>query len=155
MMYSRKAWLSGCCALLASGITATVAVCAEATNQLAESSVGGVVRKPEQSGPVASGYLVFQKWCAGCHAPDYVPGLGAAADVPAPLRSALGTQKLRLKYGEQEPAALEMRTDLSAALIRVYVRRGVALMPAFRKTELNDAELSDLVAYLNRNTLSQ
>jgi hypothetical protein len=32
----------------------------------------------------------------------------------------------------------------------VFVRQGVSFMPTFRKTELTDAELDDVVAFLIR-----
>ena len=49
------------------------------------------------------------------------------------------------------PAVLEQRTDLAPALIKTVVRHGLYGMPITRKTEVNDAELEDVVAYLTRN----
>jgi hypothetical protein len=35
--------------------------------------------------------------------------------------------------------------------VKVIVRQGVSFMPQFRKTEISDAELEALAAYLARN----
>jgi mono/diheme cytochrome c family protein len=43
------------------------------------------------------------------------------------------------------------RTDLSAAAVAATVRQGVLLMAPFRKTEITDAELQALAAYVARN----
>ena len=82
------------------------------------------------------GYDVFQKWCAPCHA-------------PGPKHP--GTQALEAKYkGTDTPAPLEQRKDLTPDLVKYFVRNGVSIMPPFRKTEITDAELGDLGAYLSR-----
>jgi len=80
------------------------------------------------------GKAVFDHWCAPCHAPG--PGHP-------------GTQGLQIKYrGTDIPAVLEERTDLAPAVVRTFVRQGVLAMAPFRKTEITDAELDDLAAYL-------
>jgi hypothetical protein len=43
------------------------------------------------------------------------------------------------------------RTDLSAAAVAAVVREGVLLMAPFRKTEITDAELQALAAYVARS----
>ena len=43
---------------------------------------------------------------------------------------------------------LEERTDLVPEITRTFVRNGVSVMPFFRKTEITDAELAALAAYL-------
>ena len=48
------------------------------------------------------------------------------------------------------PAALEARDNLNPAIVRHFVRNGVLVMPPFRKTEISDAELDALGAYLTR-----
>jgi (+)-pinoresinol hydroxylase len=83
----------------------------------------------------ARGKLVFERWCASCHARG--PGHP-------------GTQSLAIKYHGTVPEALEDRKDLSPQLTAYFVRNGVALMPFFRKTEVSDPELRDLSAYLAR-----
>jgi mono/diheme cytochrome c family protein len=82
----------------------------------------------------ANGKAVFQKWCAPCHAAN--PRLA-------------GTLALQAKYKGEMPAALEQRTDLTPELVGYFVRNGVAWMAPFRKTEVSDAELADLGAYLS------
>ena len=49
------------------------------------------------------------------------------------------------------PALLEKRTDLTPQLIKTYVRNGISVMPIFRKTEISDADLDAICAYLTRN----
>ena len=86
-----------------------------------------------QETSVERGNEVFQYWCAPCHAPG--------ARHP-------GTQALEALYKGAKPAALEQRTDLVPELTRTFVRTGVSVMPPFRKTEISDADLSALAAYL-------
>lgn len=82
------------------------------------------------------GKAVFDHWCAPCHAPG--PGHP-------------GTQGLEIKYrGTETPAALEERTDLTPPLVKTFVRQGVLAMTPFRKTEVSDADLEALAAYLSR-----
>jgi mono/diheme cytochrome c family protein len=84
---------------------------------------------------IEKGHQVFSKWCAPCHAPN--PRLA-------------GTLALQTKYAGALPAALEQRTDLTPEIVSTFVRHGVAWMAPFRKTEISDAELADLGAYLSR-----
>jgi len=86
---------------------------------------------------IAVGKVVFDRWCAACHA-------------ALPFRP--GTASLAVKYGNTMPAALEERTNLPPAVVSTFVRYGVLSMPSFRKTEITDAELEALGAYLGRNT---
>jgi mono/diheme cytochrome c family protein len=86
-----------------------------------------------QPSDAARGNEVFQYWCAPCHAPG--------ARHP-------GTQALEALYQGAKPAALEQRTDLLPELTRAFVRTGVSVMPPFRKTEISDADLEALAAYL-------
>ena len=95
-----------------------------------------IAAAPKRMADAARGRQVWNYWCAPCHARG--PGHP-------------GTQSLAVKYrGQPTPAALEDRTDLTPELTRYFVRNGVALMPPFRKTEISDAELADLSAYLAR-----
>ncbi|HEY5566924.1 MAG TPA: cytochrome c [Gammaproteobacteria bacterium] len=89
------------------------------------------------------GRQVYEYWCGTCHGPGLgLPGFGALP----------GTHQLRLKYrGTDIPAVLDERTDLVPEFIKVMVRQGVSFMPQFRKTEISDAELDALAAYLTRN----
>lgn len=81
------------------------------------------------------GHAVFDKWCGICHAPGPLHG---------------GTAGLQAKYNGSKPAELERRSDLTPEFIRAFVRNGVKSMPAFRRTEINDAEFAALAAYLTR-----
>ncbi len=87
--------------------------------------------------PQARGRAVFENWCAPCHAPG--------ARHP-------GTQALEALYKGAKPAALEQRADLTPELTRAFVRTGVSVMPPFRKTEISDADLDALAAYLAPRT---
>ena len=82
---------------------------------------------------LAEGRAVFALWCAPCHAAN--PRLA-------------GTMSLQAKYNGTLPAALEDRTDLTAPVISLFVRNGVAWMPPFRPTEISEAQLAALNAYL-------
>lgn len=86
--------------------------------------------------PAVSGKAVYEHWCAPCHAPG--PGHP-------------GTQSLQFKYGGKIPAVLLERTDLAPQAVAVFVRQGVLLMAPFRKTEITDAELAALTAYVAGN----
>jgi mono/diheme cytochrome c family protein len=88
---------------------------------------------PDES-QIERGRRVYQKWCYPCHGPG--------TDKPGTIALAARGQK---------PAALEERTDLTAPAIKTFVRRGVLYMPTFRKTEISDADLDAISAYLTRN----
>ena len=91
----------------------------------------------QSSGPdLKAGKAVFNQWCASCH------GEG---------RYMAGTNGLRAKYKNEKPALLEQRTDLTPPVVKAFVRSGVGIMAPFRKTEITDADLDALAAYLNRN----
>ncbi len=84
---------------------------------------------------VQQGKVVFEQWCAPCHA--------AGPGHP-------GTAALDTLYKGKRPGALEQRTDLTPALVKQFVRKGVSVMPIFRKTEVSDAELDALGLYLSQ-----
>ena len=91
------------------------------------------------------GKEIFQNLCSGCHGPvikNASPGIGATMP---------GTDALAAKYKGAKPAMLEERTDLTPQFIKIFVRNGVSVMPRFRKTELSDADMEALSAYLTRN----
>ena len=79
------------------------------------------------------GQLTYDKWCAPCHAPG--------PDHP-------GTQALDALYKGSKPGALIERKDLTPPIVKQFVRKGVSVMPFFRKTEISDAELDALSAFL-------
>jgi mono/diheme cytochrome c family protein len=82
---------------------------------------------------IERGHQVFANWCAPCHA-------------PGPKHP--GTQALEALYKGAKPAPLEQRTDLAPTVTSTFVRTGVSVMPPFRKTEISDADLAALAAYL-------
>lgn len=81
------------------------------------------------------GKAVYDQWCGACHD-------------PGPRHP--GTQALDALYKQSKPGALEERTDLVPTLTETFVRKGVSVMPPFRKTEISDADLKALSAYLAR-----
>lgn len=60
-----------------------------------------------------------------------------------------GTNRLA-KRVDKDHAVLENRTDLSAEVIQTVVRTGIGSMPPLRKSELSDADLAAVAAYLTR-----
>ena len=87
------------------------------------------------AGKIEEGKQVYQYWCWNCH--------GEGVGKP-------GTQALAAKYKGSKPAILDQRTDLTPNLTKIFVRKGVSIMPFFRKTEISDAQLDALAAYLAR-----
>jgi mono/diheme cytochrome c family protein len=81
------------------------------------------------------GWEVYTANCTHCHGPG---------------RGMPGTQSLGVRYGDAMPALLEERTDLTPELVEFFVRNGSGAMAPYRKTEVSDAELADLAAYLSR-----
>jgi len=96
-------------------------------------AVAASAAPPDQE-QIEHGHKVYDKWCFPCHG----TGLGKP-----------GTEALAARG--QKPAVLEERTDLTGPAIKQFVRHGVSYMPMFRKTEVSDAELDAIVAYLTRN----
>ena len=82
---------------------------------------------------LAHGAQVFEKWCMPCH--------GHGDQFP-------GTAALGVKYQGKLPGALQERADLVPDIVKAVVRTGVSVMPFFRKTEVSDADLDALAAYL-------
>ena len=89
-----------------------------------------------EGSPVQRGAAVFNNWCSACHSrgPQNAPG----------------TASLQEKYQGSVPAALEDRRDLTPDLVKFFVRNGVAMMAPLRKTEVSDADLEALAAYLTQ-----
>jgi (+)-pinoresinol hydroxylase len=94
-------------------------------------------RSPPHSAPPAepartAGGEIFDKWCSDCHSTAVGPG----------------SRALERKYRGALPAVLQQRSDLRSEYIKLVVRRGVSFMPSFRKTEISDADLALMAAYL-------
>ncbi len=83
---------------------------------------------------IEKGKAAYTYWCATCHAPG-MPG----------------TVALSVKYKDgTRPAVLQERADLTPQLLRFVVRNGASIMPFFRKTEVSDADLAAVTAYLTQ-----
>jgi mono/diheme cytochrome c family protein len=95
--------------------------------------VGQALAQDRDEATTQRGDEVYQYWCATCH--------GAGPGHP-------GTTALAATYKGDRPGVLEQRTDLTPQSVRFFVRNGVSIMPFFRKTEITDAELEALAAYL-------
>ncbi|HXX45960.1 MAG TPA: cytochrome c [Candidatus Acidoferrales bacterium] len=94
---------------------------------------GAAFAAPPDQEQIERGHKVYDKWCFPCHG----TGLGKP-----------GTEALAARG--QKPAVLEERTDLTGPAIKQFVRHGVSYMPMFRKTEVSEADLDAIVAYLTR-----
>lgn len=79
---------------------------------------------------------IYQYWCNACHGPEMLKP---------------GTAALAAKYQDALPAALLERTDLTAEFVAFYVRQGISMMPFFRPTEISNADLEALTAFLSQN----
>ena len=106
-------------------------------------SSASIAQPSERAAQIEQGRQVYEYWCATCHGPGLgLPGFGGLP----------GTQQLQIKYrGTDISPLLDERTDLVPEFVKVVVRQGVSFMPQFRKTEISDADLEALAAYLTRN----
>jgi (+)-pinoresinol hydroxylase len=97
-------------------------------------ALAGVARgdEPSLTPQQQQGKRLYNHICVYCHSPGV-----------------WGTNRLS-KRMDKEHAVLENRTDLSAATIQTVVRTGIGSMPPLRKTELPDADVSAIAAYLTR-----
>lgn len=78
------------------------------------------------------GKRLYNHLCVYCHSPGV-----------------WGTNRLS-KRMDKEHAVLENRTDLSAGALQTIVRTGIGSMPPLRKSELTDADVAAIAAYLTR-----
>jgi mono/diheme cytochrome c family protein len=60
-----------------------------------------------------------------------------------------GTERLRARLPEDRAVLVE-RTDLDPAYIRTIVRNGLASMPAYTPTDLDESQIRAIAAYLTR-----
>jgi mono/diheme cytochrome c family protein len=106
-------------------------------------SLGFAASGTAQQSAAQRGNATFQHSCAPCH------GAGVGDDGHAMLP---GTDALRIKYKGALPALLEERTDLTAPALKTFLRHGSFSMPPFRQTEVTDADIQDLAAYLAQSS---
>jgi len=103
-----------------------------------EFKIEGDVPVPHAASPAkpvqSAGWKIFDKWCSGCHSTAQGPG----------------SMALQRKYKGALPAVLEQRSNLPPEYVSFVVRHGISFMPSFRKTEISDADLALLSAYLAR-----
>jgi mono/diheme cytochrome c family protein len=102
------------------------------TGALFAAGIFATLASAQEAAP--DGEAVYEHWCAPCHA--------AGPGHP-------GTQGLQIKYrGTDVNPVLVDRTDLTPEVVKTFVRQGVLSMAPFRKTEVTDAELEALAAFL-------
>ena len=141
-----RSMLIGALAGLAFAGAASAQPATAPSNLTAESGWLTVPAKPDPSLKtplLRHGYEVFKARCNLCHGDwpkDIKPGM-----VPM-----VGTQTLQRKYKGSKPALLDQRTDLTPELVKFFVRHGQGVMPFFRPTEVSDADLDAIAAYLTR-----
>lgn len=86
----------------------------------------------------ANGKAVFEHYCTPCHGSG--PGDDGATMLP-------GTYAIFVKYRGEQPPLLQDRKDINYEFVRNVVRGGLASMPPFRKTELTDEDIADIIAW--------
>ena len=89
-----------------------------------------------RTGLLERGEAVYEYWCNTCHGPEMLKP---------------GTAALEIKYRGELPAALTERTDMVPEFVELMVREGISMMPFFRPTEISDADLDAVTAYLTQN----
>ena len=109
-------------------------------------AASGAMAAPKAKAPpapapalVERGKLVFTRNCAPCHGRG--PGDDGSPNLP-------GTARLEARYKGATPGALELRSDLNGDALLLFVRNGIGPMPMFRKTEVSDADVDAIAAYL-------
>jgi mono/diheme cytochrome c family protein len=79
------------------------------------------------------GKALFEATCVYCHNPR-----------------GWGTERLKTRLPEERSVLVD-RTDLEPVYIRAVVRNGLISMPAYTPTDLSDAQIDAVAAYLTRN----
>ena len=95
-------------------------------------TVAVAAHEPAPTAQQSQGKALYNHLCVYCHSPGV-----------------WGTNRLA-KRQDKDHAVLESRTDLTASLIRTAVRSGIGSMPPLRKSELSDADVDAIAAYLTR-----
>jgi mono/diheme cytochrome c family protein len=101
--------------------------------------IGAGVACAQDPALVAQGAAAFRHTCAPCHAAG--PGNDGAKVNPA-------VAALQLKYQGREPALIEHRTDLPYPALKAIVRDGTGAMAPFRPSEITDAQIAAVAAYI-------
>jgi (+)-pinoresinol hydroxylase len=104
-----------------------------------------IVHAAAPVGSPDNGKLVYEKWCLPCHGSRVNTGFPGTTNALYP-----GAAALAIKYKGTQPPLLTDRTNLTPELVKTVVRNGISAMPRSRKTEINDAELDDIAAYLTQ-----
>ena len=100
--------------------------------------LGVLLEAPESRAElIARGEAVYEYWCNACHGPEMLKP---------------GTAALAIKYQGALPASLTERTDMVPEFVEQMVRQGISMMPFFRPTEVSDADLDALAAFLTDNS---
>ena len=100
--------------------------------------LGILLEAPESRAElIARGEAVYEYWCNACHGPEMLKP---------------GTAALAIKYQGALPAALTERTDMVPEFVEQIVRQGISMMPFFRPTEVSNADLDALAAFLTDNS---
>lgn len=100
--------------------------------------LGILLEAPESRAELmARGEAVYEYWCNACHGPEMLKP---------------GTAALAIKYQGALPAALTERTDMVPEFVEQMVRQGISMMPFFRPTEVSNADLDALAAFLTDNS---
>lgn len=100
--------------------------------------LGILLEAPESRAELmARGEAVYEYWCNACHGPEMLKP---------------GTAALAIKYQGALPAALTERTDMVPEFVEQIVRQGISMMPFFRPTEVSNADLDALAAFLTDNS---
>ena len=89
-------------------------------------------QEPTLTAHQEQGRKLFQSTCLYCHG-----------------EKVWGTFALQRRLGADQ-GLLEKRTDLVAPFVKSVVRNGLGSMPAYRRTELTDADVDAIVDYLTR-----
>ena len=91
-----------------------------------------LVALPANAAETENGEMLYVRHCAHCH--------DAGEGHP-------GTMRLARRLGAARAVLLE-RDDLPAVYVTQVVRQGLQMMPPFRASEIDDAELAALAAFV-------
>jgi mono/diheme cytochrome c family protein len=95
-------------------------------------TVAGAAEKESLNAQQQQGKVLFEATCVYCHNPR-----------------GFGTERLKTRLPEDRSVLTERR-DLDPAYIRTVVRNGLASMPAYTPTDLDEAQIKAIAAYLTR-----